>query len=174
MGVIDYSDAYRTFHRENPKFFPGYSVCGYAPAIAELVVKTHAKRLLDYGCGKGYQYLVRRVHEQWGGILPHCYDVGVPQLAKRPEGVFDGVICTDVLEHIAEADVDDILADIFDFAAADTPSFVFLVIACRPAKKSFADGTNVHLTVKPPEWWTQRIGQFRRDGVALRVEFDQG
>jgi hypothetical protein len=41
-------------------------------------------RLLDYGSGKGYQYLARRYHERWGGLLPHCYDIGVQQLSPSP------------------------------------------------------------------------------------------
>lgn len=174
MG-IDYTEAYTSFHEENPKFMAGYSVCHYAPMIATLVEENHAQTLLDYGSGKGYQYLARRIHDVWGGILPHCYDPGVRQLSEKPIGQFDGIICTDVLEHIAEDDLDDVLLEIKGYSARRPKhnSFIFLVIACRPAKKHFADGTNVHLTIKPPTWWNDRLKILRQSGLLIRVEYDE-
>jgi len=132
-----------------------------------------AGRILDYGCGKGYQYLARRVHETWGGVLPHCYDVGIKQFSRRPEGVFEGIICTDMMEHIDEPDVDSVLADVFGFAAVDRPAFAFLAISCAPSKKrDLPDGRNVHLTVQPPAWWAEKIARFERSGLILQVVYE--
>jgi hypothetical protein len=165
---VDYSQQYRKFHAANPGKLLGFSIEAYLLEIAELVERAGAKTLLDYGCGKGYQYLAYRMHESWGGILPTCYDVGIPSLARRPEGKFDGVICIDVLEHIHRNDVDEILGDIFGYAQ----KFVFLAIGTTPAKKNFEDGRNLHLTVEPPEWWMAKIDR-HRGGLALEVRFDE-
>jgi hypothetical protein len=165
---VDYGQRYRKFHASHPSRLAGLSIEAYVPDIAALVERTEAKTLLDYGCGKGHQYLGRRVHEQWGGILPVCYDVGVPNLAERPIGPFDGVICTDVLEHIHRKDVDAILADIFGFAT----KFVFLAIGTTPAKKKFEDGQNLHLTVELPRWWLAKIDR-RRGSQLVEVRFDE-
>lgn len=166
--VIDYGKLYTAMHEDRPKLFAGDSLLHHVDAIAELVRETGAKTLLDYGSGKGFQYLAKRAHEAWGGILPVCYDVGVRQLSERPAGTFSGVICTDVLEHIAEEDVDGVLADIFSYAE----SFVFLAISCRPAKKFFPDGRNVHLTVKEPGWWDRKINRLERPGFSIQVSYD--
>lgn len=169
---MNYAKEYGALHA-NPKRFPGYTLKRYAGDVAELVMETGG-RLLDYGSGKGFQYLKLRVHEQWGGILPYCYDVGLPHLAERPEGVFDGVICTDVLEHIEEADVPAILDDILGFADP-SGSFVFLTASCRPAKrKKLSDGRNVHVTVKPPDWWEAQISlaMLRHPGRIVRACFE--
>ena len=86
--------------------------------------------------------------------MPTLYDIGVPEISRKPEGSFDGVICTDVMEHIEEGDIDEVLHYIINTA----DKFVFFHIACRPSKrKRLPDGRDVHLTVKPPHWWNMKI-----------------
>lgn len=165
---------YSRYHERNPKLFPGYSLKMGVADVVELVSATKPLRLLDYGCGKGYQYLgPRRTHEQWGGLLPHCYDPGVSQLSERPTGLFDGVICTDVMEHIPQASVDMVLDDIFSFVAPGHNKFVYMTISCRHSRKTLPDGTPMHLTVRPPEWWDEKIKRFERDGLIIRVKYEQ-
>lgn len=164
---MDYAKVYTQLHEENPKAFAGNSIKNYVHDIASLVHLFGAKTLLDYGSGKGYQYLKHRVHEHWGGILPYCYDVGVRQLSEKPEGTFDGVICTDVMEHIEEQDVDAVLRDIFGYSN----SFVFFCIACRAAKKKLPDGRNAHLTIQPPEWWEKKLFEAAK-GKMYAVVYD--
>lgn len=177
---MDYGKAYTQLHEDaGGKWFPGSTIKRYTNDIADLVRTENPRNLLDFGSGKGYQYLVLRIHEQWGGLLPYCYDVGVRQLARRPLIKFDGVICTDMLEHIEEADIPVILDDIFGFLTQESrPRFAFFSIACRPdskmldpagpttgklkeskKQKKLPDGRDVHVTVQPPAWWIPRILQ---------------
>jgi len=139
---------YKKLH-VNPKRFLGYSLKRNLEEIKKAVEENEPESLLDYGCGKGYQYLNRRYHEYWGGLLPHCYDPGVVGLNEKPERKFDGVICTDVLEHVPEKNVEEVLLDIFSYAN----SFVYLSICTRLARKTLPDGRNCHLTVKDEKWW---------------------
>lgn len=175
--MLDYAAMYSEMH-DKQKVFPGTSIKSYVSEIAQCVRLYRPRSLLDYGSGKGFQYLVHRVHEQWGGLLPHCYDVGVRQLSEKPKGPFDGVICTDVMEHIDEPDVNEILGDIFSMVPMRDDggtSFAFFAIACRPAaKKVLPDGRNVHLCVKPPEFWDAKLAAFKRDGLVIRAEYDLG
>lgn len=147
---MDYAAAYGELH-QNEKRFPGYSLTDYVEPIKQLVAEHQPERLLDFGSGKGFQYLVRRHHEAWGGLLPYCYDVGVRQLAELPAGTFGGVICTDVLEHIEERDLPAVLDTIL--SKCEGQGFLFLAISCRPTKKKLPDGRDVHVTIKPPSWW---------------------
>lgn len=170
--MMDYAKAYRQLHARNRKIFGGFSIVEHVPAIAELVNEFKPDRILDYGCGKGLQYTQERVHDQWGGLMPALYDPGVKALSRKPEGKFGGIICTDVLEHIEEFDLPEILDDIFGYAADE--AFVFFNVACRPAKsKRLSDGRNVHVTVKPPEWWETIIGHWHRDGLTIKTVYDQ-
>lgn len=173
--IEDYSAHYRELHKSEKKF-PGFSIKAALPQIVMLVSGTKPRSILDYGCGKGRQYSEQNIHQQWGGMLPWLYDVGVPAFMERPAGAFDAVICTDVMEHIAEPDVDAILGDIFSFLPRRDDggiSFAAFWIACRPAKrKTLADGRNVHLTVQPEQWWQRRLDAFKRPGLIINAGFD--
>lgn len=140
--------------------------------VVKLVAWAKPERILDYGSGKGYQYLERRVHELWGGLLPHCYDPGVIQIGKKPDGVFGGVICSDVMEHIDPADVAPVLDDIFASVVPEGPAFAYFHISTRPAGKTFDDGENVHLTVRPEQWWNAQLNRFHtREDLVIRVTY---
>lgn len=151
--IINYKVLNRKLHKRGETIFAGHSIVPHLPKIAKLVERHRALNLLDYGCGKATQYRDLAVHKSWGGIKPVLFDVGVPRFSVRPETIFDGVICTDVMEHIAEEDVDSILQDVITFAA----KFVFLSISTVPAKKWTDSGENVHLTVRPSNWWEAKI-----------------
>ena len=163
-----YRKTYRQMHASDPKIFSGRADPEVADRIATLVSMTGAASLLDWGSGKGYQYLADRVHDRWGGVLPVCYDVGVPQLDRYPTKAYDGVICTDVLEHIMPADVDGVLAAVHGFAI----KFVYMGICCRPAGKLLPDGENAHQTIRPPEWWEERLAGCAREGLYVWADYE--
>lgn len=159
-------DMYRRLH-ETSRMFKGYSIKSHVKAIAALIEQTGAKTLLDFGCGKGWQYTKTRVHEQWGGILPTLYDPAVYPFWDRPEGKFDGVLNIDVMEHVPEAFVDEVLADILSYAN----KFAFFNISTFYAKKFLPDGRNMHLTVKSEEWWSERLARLAPD-IIIEVAFE--
>lgn len=168
--TFNYAKFYGRAHLRRLKWWSGGLNIDNVDHIRQLVSKTSARRLLDYGSGKGYQYLKDRVHDAWGGILPHCYDIGVHQLKNKPKGKFDGVICTDVMEHIHRDDIDIILSDIFGLL--EDKAFAYFNIFCNEAAKTFPDGTNVHLTVKSPEWWDKRLRGYARDGLTIWADYE--
>lgn len=168
----NYEKLYQTFHHENPKQFSGKFNAHQIRQIATLVDWAKPERLIDYGSGKGYQYLEKRAHEAWGGLLPHCYDVGVIQLGKRPSGKFNGLICTDVMEHIDPEDVDEVLNDAFSFLADHGSTFAYFHISTRPAGKTFENGENVHLCVRPSTWWDRKLDRFyTRADLMIRATY---
>lgn len=166
MGEIGLINEYREMHEKG--FFCGYSLNGHCGAIAELVDAYKPKNLLDYGCGKGMQYTEKNMHNNWGGIMPTLYDPAVPGIDKKPPFGFDGVICTDVAEHVPEGEVLEFLKDVFRYAK----KFVFMTICTRPAKKTLPNGMNAHVTVKDEDWWLQRINEAQENKrVHIEVVF---
>jgi hypothetical protein len=143
--------------------FPGKSLPPQAGHIKRLIDLTRAKSILDYGSGKGQQYLPLpftdpggTVHlgiPAWWGVEVRCYDPAYPRFAELPDGKFDAVISTDVLEHCPEEDVPWIIAELFGHARC----FVFANIACFPARKRLPNGQNAHCTVRPVKWWREVI-----------------
>jgi len=162
---------YRSMHREGdvqnniaPEHtFPGQSVIPQAAQIKQWIEKTGAKTILDYGSGKGLQYETElkkkdgsaswpSVKAYWGTQV-QCYDPSYPPFSTLPEGTFDGVICTDVLEHCPEEDMPWIIDEIFSYAR----KFVFANAACYAAKKTLPNGENAHCTIRPAAWWAELV-----------------
>lgn len=156
---------YQIMHKSQ-KYFRGLSVMQYRDVIQSLIKSTKSRTLLDYGCGKGDQYLhPYKVNETWGVSIA-LYDPAIGPYAALPAGRFDGIICVDVMEHVPEAVVPDTLRQIIGLA----DKFVFFAIASAPANKSLPDGRNCHVTVRSEEWWRAQIAAVVPKRSPVRVE----
>jgi hypothetical protein len=162
-------EMYETLHIEGEQTegksaeetFPGKMLIKHAPFIKDVIDRVGgANSILDYGAGKGLGYdqkdlqlsktlQVESIQSYWGVEDIRCYDPGYEPFSKLPTGQFDGVICTDVLEHITEPDVPWVLEEMFSYAR----NFVYANVACFPAVKFLPNGQNVHCTIHPPDWW---------------------
>jgi hypothetical protein len=150
--------------------FGGQSLGKHASVVRQLIRATGAKTLLDYGAGKGQLYrasglkidgeIAPDIRTYWGIEDLHLYDPGHAPYSALPSGAFDGVICTDVLEHVPQEDVPWVLGEIFGYARR----FVFANVASYPAHKVLPNGENAHATIQPPQWWRQQIDQVHRVG----------
>lgn len=159
--------------------FPGQSLPPQAPHIKRLIKATGARTLLDYGCGKGRQYWPHRIRDEqegveypdiksfWGISDVRCYDPGYAPFTELPTGTYDGVICTDVLEHCPEEDVQWIVGELFQYAE----KFLYANVACFPARKRLPSGGNAHCTVKPVRWWEEVIVKTAARKPQVRYEF---
>jgi len=177
---------YRTMHAEGERFmnlpaertFPGTSLPPQAVRIKRLIDATGALSILDYGSGKGLQYdargvrladgqVVSSIADYWSVDYVHCYDPSFSPFSKLPQGRFDGVISTDVLEHCPEEDVRWIVGELFGFAER----FVFATVACYPARKRLPTGENAHCTIRPARWWADLAGAIAVQHPGVTWEF---
>ena len=158
--------------------FPGASLLPQAHHIRRLIAQTGSRTILDYGSGKGMQYRPMRVfqgdgslpREEWNDVQAYwgveriqCYDPAYEPFSRLPEERFDGVVCTDVLEHCPEPDLPWIVEELFAHAV----KFVFASVACHPAVKRLPNGENAHCTVRPPAFWEALFG--RHDTILWEV-----
>ncbi|MBX3705270.1 MAG: hypothetical protein KF911_01465 [Pseudomonadales bacterium] len=163
-------DLYATMHEEGrpesghsaQSTFSGISLTEHVAPIAELVGRHAAATVLDYGSGKATLYQAApgedpasryKTMPAWGDARVTCYDPAYPPFAGPYDSQYDGVITTDVLEHIPAEDIPWVLHHLFGHAR----KFVYAVAACYPAKKILPDGTNAHCTLCPPEWWAAQM-----------------
>lgn len=165
-------ELYRDMHLRGERFhgipamktFDGRSLHKEAVNIKRLIDQTGALTILDYGSGKGTQYdpapVVLKGEGKWDSLIDYwgvdevtCFDPAFPPYSTLPSGTFDGVVCTDVLEHCPEEDIEWIMHEIFSFAER----FVYLAVACFPAQKCLPNGENAHCTIRPVEWWRDVI-----------------
>ena len=110
------------------------------------------KTILDYGCGKAVlsdaltkKYKITK------------YEPAIPKLEKKPDGKFDMVLCTDVLEHVEEIYIDNILKELQQYIKV----MGFFTICLGHVKKHLLpDGSPVHILVKPKVWWREKLDKY--------------
>lgn len=148
---MDLIEQYKELHKTEYS----YSATNlHKESIAQFLQREKCESILDYGCGKAVQYLKENIHNDYFfGIMPSLYDPAVEQYSKLPEGEFDAVISTDVLEHIEEQDLDKVLEEIYSKAK----KFVYLGICNSPALAILPDGRNAHVTQKSLDWWKEKV-----------------
>ena len=113
------------------------------------------------------QTLPKPLQKLWQLDYHALYDPAYPKHSKLPKGKYDAVICTDVIEHVDEKDADWILEEIFSYSR----KFVLLTIACYKALKTFKDGRNVHVNVKTPEYWKEKLLQLHAKHPHLNIHY---
>ena len=174
---------YRDMHQQGDqlkqvpadKTFDGKSLRPHILAVKQAVEEFQLKTLLDYGCGKATFYdraeletpngkTLRGLKQIWGVDGITLYDPGFEPYSQLPSGTFDGVICTDVMEHCSEEDIDWIIDELFAFSNR----YLLCSIACYPAKKLLPNGENVHITLKKPGWWIDKF----HDAASKRAAVD--
>ena len=173
----DLIDSYKVLHQEEGKF-KGISLVPLVPTLMSLVKENNCKTLLDYGCGKAIPYDKDRCNEVGlkNPVQELCniesfdlYDPAYEKYSKLSKKKYDIVVCTDVLEHIAEQDIDYVLTEIL----SHSKKIVFLNISCQPALKHFKEGKfkgkNVHISVFDPSWWGHKIGNIWNKFNHLKV-----
>lgn len=151
-------DQYKQMHDSSPDMFAGLSLMPHVHRIKRLIDQTGAKTILDFGCGKGKQYEkpikvgadeFPNIEAYWG-VTVFKYDPAYEPFATFPGGSYDGVICTDVLEHSeTTSEAVGTIWNLFESARA----FVFASISCREAIKTLPDGRNAHTCIESPLFW---------------------
>jgi len=84
-------------------------------------------------------------------VVATLYDPAVEGCDKLPEGRYDLVVCTDVLEHLHPDDTEMVVDRLVKY----TRRHLFCCIALTPAKKTFPDGTNLHTNLHTKEYWEE-------------------
>lgn len=150
---------YQHSHK-NKTFSKGTALLKHIPEIARLSRLLNCVNALDYGCGKAW-FWTECTH--WKAILDDqiqsvkLYDPGLAEFSLIPEGRYDLVVCTDVLEHIHPDQTDDFLKTLFLY----TRRVLFINVSTKPATKKFPDGTNLHINLRSRTQWEKKIMEIR-------------
>jgi hypothetical protein len=94
-----------------------------------------------------------------------CYDPAVKDFENKPDREFDLTLCIDVMEHVQEDKVEDVLKDLFN-----KTKFVFLTITCYAAIQNLPNGKNAHYTIKEPNWWEEKLKLYQGKYKAIFQE----
>lgn len=155
--IEDFHTAYRVKHEKDALFCSGHSIRRYIEMIAGLCNGSNITTAIDYGCGKATLHKECNLAYLFGWKRLDLYDPGVARYSEKLTEPADLVMCVDVLEHIPEFAIDDVLKELESL----TNKALFLVISTRPAKKHIAEGVNAHVTVQPEKWWNEKLSKLK-------------
>lgn len=129
----------------------------YIPVVTNILKSRDIKSVWDYGCGVNH-ILLSHIKKRFPKIRSTGYDPVFRVNRKSyhnfiTETPVDMIISTDCLEHLWETELD----TCFGYWKKKNPKYIFVTTHNRLADKKLPDGTNVHKTVKPVEWWTETI-----------------
>lgn len=145
----EYQEQLRIKHAKKPWGGGGKS---WIPTLEKELNIGEASLVLDYGCGR------HTFKEEMAALHPdvevHEYDPGVPGFDVLPAlpqkgGVYDVVVCTDVMEHVEDQFTMATLVTIRDL----TGSCVLFNIVTTPCSSTLPDGRNTHINLKPVSEW---------------------
>ena len=141
---------YRELHAKT--MFAGVTWKNSYELFAASIPNLEQQIILDFGCGpRG------GIAEFLGDQRVISYDPYVQAYSTPPwNRRFDVLFSSDVLEHLSIAAI----KQFTDNVLACRPKYIFLNISTRSADKTFAKGTNVHLTVKPTRWWQKKLNGY--------------
>lgn len=146
----EYKELNTALHKKN-NLFGAKGFKKGAEIYEHFIKKYTVTSCLDYGCGKGT--LGMFLSSNYGHTV-HMYDPCYEQFNTHPVDMkFDGVICSDVLEHIEPEFLDNVLKDIFDLGSR----VYYLAIGLCPSNKNLSDGRNAHLIIEDSKWWRERL-----------------
>jgi hypothetical protein len=144
--------------------FYGSSAHLYFDLIAREVLALDPKSILDFGCGRS-DLVAHFWKDGARRIAKHDAAIGIYQ--EMPEGPFDLVLCTDVMEHILMSDVDRVLAEI----RAKSRRALF-TISMRPARAKLPDGRNAHVTLLTAGEWLRWIESVFGKAARIATQWD--
>lgn len=109
------------------------------------------RSIIDYGCGRSS--LLDELDLGYPVELVR-YDPAIPEFATKPARPADLLINIDVLEHIEEADLDPVLAEMRGLCRE-----AIIIVDTAPAKARLSDGRNAHVTLRPHAWWHAKLAK---------------
>jgi len=146
----EYKKQLQEYHKTHQRW--GGAVRGRQNELHMYMKMTNSSSILDYGAGNSdYKRTVGWTWEDPGYTI-HEYEPGKPELAGDPP-ICDASICIDVMEHVETDKVDNVIKHIYD----KTNNWTYQTIALTAASGSFSERQNLHLTIKPADWWLEKL-----------------
>ena len=152
MEIIskEYLNLQKKLH-ENENY--GMASVSLALSVKKLFRANSFVSISDYGAGKTRLFeSLEKLNNTPKEYFP--YDPAFPEYGKPKTA--DLVCCIDVLEHIEQIFIDNVIKEL----SLITKNIGFYTVHMGPAGKFLSDGRNAHLIQKPTSWWLEKIIKF--------------
>jgi len=155
-----------------------YSSAKWKKLAKKLVQNEKRGKLIDLGFGNGesLNYFLKKGFDTYGVEISclcvdnaikkgfNVYHGSLDNLNFYPDSYFEFGFCNDVIEHLPEELIIDSLREIKRICSKK----LYLSVCPTLSHHLSAKGENLHLTVKPKEWWES---QFNEVGEVKHVKF---
>lgn len=143
---------YKQIHEQSDY---GYTSKNLLYLLLPYIKELEAKTILDYGCGQSTLTDSIKGELEPSDIKTYKYDPAISEHCTLPEEKVDLVLCTDVLEHIPYADLEEVIKKILSLG-----EHAIFIISTKKAKQFLPDGSNAHCSVYKGSWWLDFIKQY--------------
>lgn len=148
----------------------GYGGTNHGRRAITTVLLWQPRFVVDFGCGNNafIRDLRRRGVDGLGIDFanPESDIIAPMHAVPLASGIADVVTSFDAMEHLLPDDVDAVLAEMHRVCRRQNDgSGRFIFSICTRPSRITVDGENLHPTVRPREWWLERIarvGQIER------------
>lgn len=145
-----YTEIYKEIHNNDSSYG---AASDHLKSLQIIIEYLKPKTVLDYGCGKGV--LSNKLQKLYPDIIFYQYDPSIPGKDFIPITNVDLVINIDVLEHIPEGMIPNVLEKI-----AQLSSHAFFALHHAKAKAILPNGENAHITIKPKTWYKNILSKY--------------
>lgn len=160
MAMVD-EELIKNYQKIHASKDYGFTSVIYKEHIQACINELKPKSILEFGCGQSILISSLIYDEKY-----YRYDPAIPEFSVIPTDKADFIINTDVLEHIPEKDLGDILGRMRSIS-----EYVFFNIATNYAKEVLPNGENAHCTVWQGDQWLSLIKKYYPDAeIAYYVE----
>ena len=141
---------------------PRYGGTNHGRHAYATVIAWQPRFVVDLGCGDNafIRELRRRGIDGLGvDFANESADIAAPMhRVPLASGIADVVTSFDAMEHLLPEDVDPVLAEMRRLGTSGGGGNFIFGISTRPSRIT-VDGQNLHPTVRPLDWWIDRIGR---------------
>lgn len=134
---------------------------GVRRSLAPWVLLAMPRSILDYGAGQSRTVFHLRAP---AARIRHRYDPAIPSINEVPGANYDLVLCSDVMEHLDEAEISGVMAHIKSLGRR-----ALMAVDTKVANTVLPNGENAHATVQAPRWWLQRMREQFPDAEIAEV-----
>jgi hypothetical protein len=141
---------YKEHHSSHPHYGKSFKL--HYPYVAAILNYLNAQSVIDYGCGKNS--ITDRLLAE-GLQKAEKYDPAIAGIDTLPGGTFDCLLNTDVLEHIPEDELPQILENFRNLS-----STAIIIPHLEKASAILPNGENAHCTLKSPAEWKKYLQKY--------------
>ncbi len=118
--------------------------------------------IIDYGCGTSP--LLKLLDVDSIRERRH-FDPAITEHAEPPTKAYDLLVSIDVLEHVDEEHLDEVIAHM-----AELSKEAIIIVDTKPAALLLADGRNAHLSLHDHHWWQMRLEKHFGPMIPIKVK----